>query len=233
MRFSLKIIVGFVLIILVGGIYWFTKPSVSSAMNIPQAVPVVSAPVETQEIIVTIQAFGSLYAPYDTVIANEVSGVIEAISFTPGQVAEENDLLLTLNSDALSTQLAQAQAELKISDLDYRRSQNLFERNAVAQQDLETAEAGFEARQAARDAAQVEVDKTQIRAPFTGRLGAQNVSVGDYVTAGTPLVNLVNKRVLKARFAVPEIYLNQLQLGQQVTLTTQAYPGETFVRHVN
>ena len=68
----------------------------------------------------------------------------------------------------------------------------------------------------------------EIKAPFSGIIGLRSVSVGDYVKEGADLVNLESIDPLKVDFRVPEVYLRQVQAGQPLQITLDAYPDKTF-----
>ncbi len=67
-----------------------------------------------------------------------------------------------------------------------------------------------------------------IRAPFAGRVGLRNVSVGSYVSPGTVITTLDDTSVIKLDFSVPEVFLSTLQEGLQVSARTAAYPDVEF-----
>ncbi len=71
-------------------------------------------------------------------------------------------------------------------------------------------------------------DRTIIRAPFSGRLGLKQVDLGDFVSQGTSLVTLQDTDPMKVDFTVPQTYLGVLGLGQEVTVTANAYPNKGF-----
>ncbi|MBA3522400.1 MAG: efflux RND transporter periplasmic adaptor subunit, partial [Gemmatimonadales bacterium] len=74
----------------------------------------------------------------------------------------------------------------------------------------------------------VRLDRTLVRAPFSGVMGERLVSLGDYVTTATPLATLQTVSPQRAAFQVPERYADQLKLGQQVTFRVAALPGREF-----
>ena len=74
--------------------------------------------------------------------------------------------------------------------------------------------------------AQARLDKMTITAPFSGIAGLRNVSVSDYVSQGQDLAPLEAIDPLKVDFRVPEMYLNKVGVGQQLTLRMDALPGE-------
>jgi membrane fusion protein (multidrug efflux system) len=76
------------------------------------------------------------------------------------------------------------------------------------------------------------VDDTAVRAPLTGLVAERLVSVGDYVTKGTRVATVVRIDPLRVTLTVPEQHVSLVQVGQQVRLTVDAYPGEEFAATV-
>jgi len=72
------------------------------------------------------------------------------------------------------------------------------------------------------------LDKTDVRAPFSGILGLRRVSPGDYVTPGQDLVNIEDIDPLKVDFRVPERYLANLSAGQRIRVRVDAFPDRSF-----
>lgn len=80
---------------------------------------------------------------------------------------------------------------------------------------------------------QTELAKMIIRAPFDGVLGSRKNSVGEYVAVGEELIEIANKRKVKVNYNIPEHYLPELKLGQQVNITVAAYPHQVFNRQIH
>ena len=81
---------------------------------------------------------------------------------------------------------------------------------------------------AAVDLAQAELDKRTLVAPFDARAGLRKVSPGEFVTAGTAIVNLEQIDPLKVDFRVPEVFLPVVAPGQRIALEIDAYPNQIF-----
>ena len=67
-----------------------------------------------------------------------------------------------------------------------------------------------------------------LTAPFSGQVGLREVSVGEFVNVGQDLVTLVRLDPIEVDFSVPETALSQLRQGQNVRLTVDAFPDDTF-----
>src|ERR1041385_2907168 len=87
--------------------------------------------------------------------------------------------------------------------------------------------------QAALDLLQLRLDRTVVRAPFSGVTGQRLVSLGDYVNNSTRLITLQTVNPQRASFQVPERYADQLRVGQKVLFRVAALPGRDFTGTVD
>src|SRR5207244_12935153 len=94
--------------------------------------------------------------------------------------------------------------------------------------DLERAEATSRGADAAYDLLKTRLDRTVVRAPFSGVTGRRLVSLGTYVNSQTPLISLQSVNPQQAAFQVPERYADQLRRGQLVSFQVAALPGKNF-----
>lgn len=206
----------------------FLKPHAAVPSNSIPPVLVEVVKVKQQTIPVSINAFGTLVADNQVDISPEIDGQIAKIGFNNGQYVKRGQLLFQLDDSIVRTQLSAAQAKLKLSLEDLRRSHRLLTQDALSQQAVDTATAAVAEDESTTNEKQIRVDKMQLRAPFNGILGSRSVSIGQYVTVGETLVTLVNTDSLKVIYNVSQTYLSQLKLGQTVEITSSALPGESF-----
>jgi RND family efflux transporter MFP subunit len=135
-------------------------------------------------------------------------------------------------------QVEQADANLRESEIEYARAKTLFESASLvkpqydqAKGRYESAQASVEGAKAAIDAAKSVVDQTKlslsdtiVRAPFTGWVTARNVEAGSLVGNTTPGFSLMDTHLVKAVFAVPDLSLKSIRLGQRQTVLLDAVP---------
>ena len=81
---------------------------------------------------------------------------------------------------------------------------------------MESAEASLKSTEASVELIKAQIAKTEVRAPFAGRLGFVNVSVGAWLTTGTSIATLSDVEYLKAKFALPQRYASSLNVGDAV-----------------
>ncbi|NOT45003.1 MAG: efflux RND transporter periplasmic adaptor subunit [Acidobacteria bacterium] len=154
-------------------------------------------------------------------------------------------------------EVASARAAAELARADFERAEMLVEKRLLSQADFDrsrtqaeatarqldvtrnAAEQQYQALLAARARAaiaQKALADTVVRAPFSGVVEQRLVSVGDYVTRGTRVASVMRTNPLRVELTVPEQFIAEVSAGRAVTLTVDAYRGETFtgiVRYVS
>jgi len=210
----------------------FAGGTVDTALAQPRgansAVAVDVKPVTVQSLVETLPAVGSLRANQSIIARPEIAGLITKIGVDDGSEVKQGQLLFALDASIPEAELAQAQAALRLSMRTYNRAEQLYQSGAGTVSTRDQAQATMEADRAAAELAKARVLQTKIIAPFDGIAGLRQVDVGDYVKAGDDLISLDEIDPIKIDFSVPERFLRFLHPGQQVTLTVDALPGDTF-----
>ena len=185
-------------------------------------------PVRKGEVERSWSAVGSLLANESVIIRPEITGRITRVGFEEGQRVDKDTVLFQLDDSVNRAQIAQAQANVVLSTRNAKRSEELFARDLISNSDRDAATASLDAATAALRLAQAQADKTVIRAPFSGRVGLRNATVGDYVNPGQDLVVLEDLDRIKLEFRLPELALSDTKAGQSIQVELDAYPGESF-----
>jgi membrane fusion protein (multidrug efflux system) len=191
-------------------------------------IPVEVASAQQVRLSDDITAIGSLESEASVDIAPETSGRIEGILFKDGDRVEEGAVLFRLDDDLMRAQLADAEAKLALAEANFKRNETLRQSRTVAQSVYEASATELALARSAIDLVKVQLSKLEIRAPFSGSLGFSAVSPGAFVQAGTALVHLEKIDRLRVSFSVPELDFSRLAIGQQVSVTADAVPGESF-----
>lgn len=188
---------------------------------------------------------GRFVAPQDVELKPRVNGVITAIHFRNGQDVRSGQALFTIDPRPYLAALGQAQAQVaraQAAVVNARqvtaRSRSLLAAQAVSREELEanvaaerSAGADLDAARAAVRAAQLNVEFTTVRAPFSGRLSDRRVSLGDAVRDGeTVLTRLVSLDPIWFAFEGAEAFylknLRQDQRGERGSSRSTANPIE-------
>jgi membrane fusion protein (multidrug efflux system) len=193
-----------------------------------QPVAVVTAAVEATPLAVRIEAVGTARASEAVDVTSKATNMVTAVRFTEGQRVRRGEVLVELDGAQARADLTAAQAALKESESTFKRSRDLYARQALSESQLEQIEATLIANRARVAAADARLADTVIRAPFDGRVGLRRISVGSLVNPGTVITTLDDSSVIKLDFDVPETFVSILEAGLAVQATSIAYPGQLF-----
>ncbi len=193
-----------------------------------QPVAVVTMKLQESSFADAVEALGTARANESVNITSKTSNRIVSIRFTEGQQVRKGEVLVELDSIEAQADLAVAEAALGDSRSQFNRSRELYATKALSQSQLEQIEATMRQNEARVASAQGRANDTIVRAPFNGRVGLRNVSVGSYVTPATVITTLDDTSIIKLDFSVPETYLSMLANGLEVQATSSAYPGAQF-----
>lgn len=190
--------------------------------------PVDVATVVSRKIVDWQQYSGRLEALDRVDIRPQVSGLLTAVHFKDGAMVRKGSLLFTIDPRPYAAEVARAQAQVSAAqaraaytDSDLARAERLLQENAIAKREFEEKQnaaregaASLQAAQASLNAAKLNLEYTQIVAPIDGRMSRAEVTVGNLVTANSPLplTTLVSVKSIYVAFDVDE---------------------QTFLRHVN
>lgn len=197
-----------------------------SAQNFPTQVVIAEA--KQQPVAEKLALVGSLAANEIVEIKSETDGIVSEILFDEGQPVKKGEQLVRLDESKIAASVAEAEANLKLSQVTLNRNKQLYSERLISQQEFDQASALFEAHRAAVDLRKRQFQDTRIFAPFSGVAGARMVSPGQVISKDTVFTSLVDANVIKAEFNVPERFLGQIKVGQTIELTVAAYPKEKF-----
>lgn len=206
----------------------------AATKNQPQAfsIPVEVAQVKIDTVLQTVEAVGTLRANESVIIRPELDGRVVRVLFEEGQRVKQGDVLVGLDTSIVQAELDQARAALSLSETNYRRAKKLMQQGAGSVSERDNALSQLKVNRAAVALAEARLDKMAIKAPFDGTLGLRKVSVGDYLTPGQDIVNLVAIDPIKVDFRVPEVYLVEVAEGQAIEVNVDALPKEIIVGEV-
>ncbi|WP_321363180.1 efflux RND transporter periplasmic adaptor subunit [uncultured Celeribacter sp.] len=168
------------------------------AQDGPPPSPVTVVTLEAKDVTLSAPLPGRVAASSSAEVRPQVSGIIQSRLFQEGSTVSEGDPLYQIDAATYEAQkavaeasLAQAKAALKSAEIEYNRQEELRTRNVVSQQNLDSAIAARDSAAAAVKvaeanllSAEIDLDRTQIRAPISGVTGFSEITQGALVTAG-------------------------------------------------
>ncbi len=175
-----------------------------------------------------LEALGTLSADESVTLAATVTERIAEINFDDGEQVERGRLLIRLDDAQEQALLRAAQALGAERENALNRATQLQNRNLAARADVEDSQARQDQAQAQVQAIEAQLKDYRLHAPFSGRVGLRDLSVGALVTPGMALATLDKLDVMKLDFSVPEVFLGRLSPGLELSATTAAYPEEVF-----
>lgn len=169
--------------------------------------------------------------PNETVeITSEVAGKLVEINFNEGNSVAAGVVLARLNDAELQASLLRAKSRKKLAELNEARKKALLDRNGVSTAEYEAAANELEVATAEIALIEAQIEKTVVRAPFSGVIGLRHVSLGSYLTPSTVIATLQDISPLKVEFKVPERYAASIRPGMVFNYTAEGSSSSQTAR---
>jgi membrane fusion protein (multidrug efflux system) len=163
---------------------------------------------------------GTLVPNEQVDLRSEASGIIKALYLKEGTLVNKGQLIAKIKDDDIKARLKKVAFEEELARQIEARQRKLLDINAISKEEYDIAVNKINTLSADKDALLVSLLQTEVRAPFSGRIGLKNISVGAYVTPSTTITNLVQTQPIKIDFSIPEKYNNNLSVGRTVIIST-------------
>ncbi len=155
--------------------------------------------------------------PYEqTDIMSEISGRVVKIDIPEGGFVKKNHVLVKLFDDDLQAQLQKLNIQLEIAEQTASRHNELLKISGISQQEYDLSELAVNNLKADIDLVKVNIGRTEVKAPYEGRIGLRNISLGAYITPATLITTLSQVDQLKLEFSIPEKYNNYIRPGKVI-----------------
>lgn len=175
-----------------------------------------------------LRMVGSLNAVNGVTMSADLAGIVSEIAFESGKSVKKGDLLVKLDTQQEEAQLRSAEARLALAQTDLERKRDLIEKKAIAQSDLDTSQSQVTQTQASVEEMKALVARKRLTAPFDGLAGIRQVSLGQYVNPGAPIVPLQSLDPIYVDFSVPQQNVSELAVGKKLRLSVSGLQGEQF-----
>jgi RND family efflux transporter MFP subunit len=210
----------------------------------------------TGDIGAQLTVVGNLIGDQTVDVVPRTGGRLVSVNVKLGDAVRRGQLLAKIEDFEIIEQVKQAQAsmevakatirqreaDLKVAELNFERSQNLYGRQLLAKQALDDAESRYLAAQAQLDLAraqssqtaarldelQINLANTRITSPVDGFVGRRNADPGAWVSQNAPVVSVVEIARLRLQAAVVEKDLRYVGIGDPAVVEVDAYPGDQF-----
>lgn len=216
------------LIALIAGIKVMLVMRMLAGMKPPPPAVVTTAKAAYQEWQPQLKAVGSLRAARGADLAFDLAGLVTKVNLKSGDEVKEGQVLVQLRDSEDVAELRQREAAAALAQVTFDRARQQLAVQAISKADYDQTAADLKAKQAAVAQQHVNVQRKQLRAPFSGRAGIITTTPGTYVNSGTALVTVQQTDSVFVDFHLPQKDLATVHVGQKVILNLDAYPDKNF-----
>lgn len=205
------------------------------------------AVVRAEEIRTGPSLSGALSAETQSTVRAEVSGAVLQTLVEVGAAVRQGQDLARIDDSGIRDSYISARSgvttaenSLQVAEREAQRAEALSKAGAIAERQRDQARNGLIAAQSmAADArarlanAQKQLDKTVIKAPFSGVVSARTVNAGDFVSPGTAAFTIINPSTMRLEASVSAEALSAVRLGAPVEFTVNGYGNRRFVGRIS
>jgi len=188
--------------------------------------------VSTTDFSSNLDVTGGIEANEAVTLRSEVAGLVTGIYFKEGSNVSKGATLVKINDRDIQAQLREALTKQNLSASNENRAKQLLEKGAISQEEYDTSLAELQTLRSQVQLIKAQLAKTTIVAPFSGKIGLRNISVGEYLTPSTTIANLLSTNPVKISFSIPEKYVSQLKANSSISFNidgnNKTYTGKVF-----
>lgn len=184
---------------------------------------------QATQIAKVIELHGRTEADRRANLSAETSGRVESILVRRGEMVKKDQVIVKLAEKDKKLRLQQAQATLKQRELEHQAAKRLLKKGLTAQTQLAENQANLELARAQVEQAALDIEYTEIRAPFDGIFNDRFVEVGDLLSVGSEVGEILDVNPIIVRGDIPELAVANVtigQTGQAKLITNQNLQGE-------
>ncbi len=193
-----------------------------------QVIYVQADTVNFENINSTFNYTGSFEPVKESRISSELQGKINQIMVAEGNFVKKGQAIIQLDNSLLKLSLQSVLVQKDGLEVDVKRFGILVKAEAIQGVQLEKAELGLRSAKLQVASLQEQINKSTIRAPFSGIVTAKLTEVGAFASPGIPLMQISDISTLKFIVNVPESDLNRFRMNQTYTVSSDAYPDLDF-----
>jgi len=167
---------------------------------------------------------------------SETTGVVSKINVDEGANVQEGQVLATLSDREKQVKLQQANIHVQNAKQELDRKQASYNARIISESEFEKAKYELQVANEEKNAAQVELDRSVIRAPFSGVITQRFIEKGQNINSQSQLFTVVDEEPLEAKVYLPEKEILGIKPAQKVELALNAQKDVRFegaIRQIN
>ncbi|MGH1351252.1 MAG: efflux RND transporter periplasmic adaptor subunit [Methyloligellaceae bacterium] len=197
--------------------YLFTDQSKNSKEVKQKQEPALTAVevqhIKAESVVKYISAYGSLEPKRRLVLRAETTGRVSEIIAAKGHKVKAGEVILKLDKKDREARLKTAAARVEEKEAAYKAGQALIQRGHSTLRRQEELNSQLQSAKAEMKNIQIEIDQTEIRAPFDAILNGRKVEIGDYVAINGEVATIVDTDPLLVRIQVGQHEISQVKIG--------------------
>lgn len=214
-------IIGVIILLLLIRIFSETKSKkVEAGAALKPLVPVEACIAKDTSMVYELSNIGTLRANENVEIVSEISKKVVSIYLKEGSFVSKGQLLFKLDDADIAARISKLEIDEKLAATNEARQKAQLSKGGISQEQYDETLNHLNAIRAEINILKVDLSKTEIRAPFAGKIGLRYVSEGALVSPNMILASLQDVSRIKIDFSVPERYANDLRQGSSISFTT-------------
>lgn len=208
------------------------QTAVQAAAYQPPPEAVTSVVAQPEQWPSTTGVIGTMEAVHGVMVSADLPGSVAIINFDSGKAVREGDVLVELDTREERAQLAALEAQRDLAKINFGRMEQLVKEGVISRLEYDQATAQQKQTEANVGAIRATIERKTIRAPFSGTLGIRKINLGQYLSAGNPVVQLQALNPIYVNFGLPQQALTQVRVGRSLQVTSEDLPGKVFTGKV-
>jgi membrane fusion protein, multidrug efflux system len=208
------------------------QSAVQAATFQPPPEAVTSIVVKREQWPATTAVIGTMEAVHGVMVSADLPGAVAKINFDSGKAVREGDVLVELDTRQERAQLAALEAQRDLAKVNFGRMEQLVKEGVISRMEYDQATAQQRQTEANVGEIRATIERKTIRAPFSGILGIRKVNLGQYLSAGSAIVQLQSLNPIYVNFGLPQQALGQVHVGRGLRVTSEDIVGKAFTGRV-
>ncbi|MCX6242743.1 MAG: efflux RND transporter periplasmic adaptor subunit [Bacteroidetes bacterium] len=209
------------------------KKENSGRQEVLSDVPVTIDTVIKKSLTNLVSMVGLIDPENDVEIISEAKGMITRLNFKIGDQVKKGTVLVEVDDVVIKSDMARQEINYFKAKRDFDRNKTLYEQNSISASQLDISRLDMQAAENDLTRAKKALDDTRVKAPINGTINTKKVNEGSYIQQNSSIGNIVDISTMKVKVSISEKDAFVLHPGDSVEITTDVYPGQRFLGHVD
>lgn len=188
---------------------------------------------KSQPFIDYLELLGVAKAYYQATLSSDEGGKVREFIKDKGNFVKQGDVILVIDNDVLKANVDAAKAQYEKAENNFKRQEELYNQKVTSELQYLNQKYERDAALANYDLMKARYEKTFIKAPFSGVIDKKFVEVGETVLPTAPIVSIVNMYTIKVEAGIPENYVNQVKVGDDVKVVFKDLDGIEYQEKIS